>query len=134
MLVINNGRLVADDNPTHLAALLTGEHKLLFRVAGPQNQVVARLRAIDGVKSVTPTIEAEPGAFDYQVESAENVDIRRPAFFALAQAGYPVLRLTNQDLSLEEVFVRLTENKPSVRPEKKKKTADDPSAQEEKQQ
>ena len=62
------------------------------------------------------------------------MDIRRPAFFALAQAGYPVLRLTNQDLSLEEVFVRLTENKPSVRPEKKKKTADDPSAQEEKQQ
>ena len=103
-------------------------------LTGEQALAYARLRAIDGVKSVTPTIEAEPGAFDYQVESAENVDIRRPAFFALAQAGYPVLRLTNQDLSLEEVFVRLTENKPSARPEKKKKTADAPSAQEEKQQ
>ena len=86
------------------------------------------------MKSVQPTIEAEPGAFEYQVESAENVDIRKPAFFALSQAGYPILRLTNQDLSLEEVFVRLTEKAPSTRPEKKNKSAAAPAAQEEKQQ
>lgn len=134
VLVINNGRLVADDNPVHLSAMLTGEHKLLFRIAGPQAQIVSRLRSIDGVKSVQPTIEAEPGAFEYQVESAENVDIRKPAFFALSQAGYPILRLTNQDLSLEEVFVRLTEKAPSTRPEKKNKSAAAPAAQEEKQQ
>jgi ABC-2 type transport system ATP-binding protein len=58
VLVINEGRMVADDKPEHLAALVSGKHKLQFRIAGPKDQIVSRLRAVDGVKSVTPTIEA----------------------------------------------------------------------------
>jgi len=125
VLVINNGRLVADDNPTHLSAMLTGEHKLQFRIAGPQAQILSKLRSVDGVKSVNATIESEPGAFEYLVESAENVDVRRPIFNALSQAGYPILRLMNQDLTLEEVFVRLTEKKPASRPPKKTANAEE---------
>ncbi len=134
VLVINNGRLVADDNPVHLSAMLTGEHKLQFRIAGPQQQILSKLRAVDGVKSANATIESEPGAFEYLVESAENVDVRKPIFFTLAQAGFPILRLMNQDLTLEEVFVRLTENKPKTRPEKRANTAEAPAAQEETKQ
>ena len=108
VLVINNGRLVADDTPTHLSALLTGEHKLEDRLAGPKEKIVQVLRSVDGVKVVTPTIEAEPGAFEYLVESAEHLDVRKLIFSALSKAGYPVLLLKNQDLSLEDVFIQLT--------------------------
>ncbi len=108
VLVINNGRLVADDTPTHLSALLTGEHKLEYRIAGPKDKIVQVLRSVDGVKVVTPTIEAEPGAFEYLVESAEHLDVRKLIFSALSKAGYPVLLLKNQDLSLEDVFIQLT--------------------------
>ena len=108
VLVINNGRLVADDTPTHLSALLTGEHKLEYRIAGPKDKIVQVLRSVDGVKVVTPTIEAEPGAFEYLVESAEHLDVRKLIFSALSRAGYPVLLLKNQDLSLEDVFIQLT--------------------------
>jgi ABC-2 type transport system ATP-binding protein len=101
---------VADDKPEHLSALVSGKHKLQFRIAGPKDQIVSRLRAVDGVKSVTPTIEAESGAFDYLVESAENLDVRKPIFATLASAGYPILLLKNQDLSLEDVFIKLTES------------------------
>mgnify|MGYP002771011202 FL=1 len=108
VLVINNGRLVADDTPTHLSALLTGEHKLEYRIAGPKDKITQVLRSVDGVKVVTPTIEAEPGAFEYLVESAEHLDVRKLIFSALSRAGYPVLLLKNQDLSLEDVFIQLT--------------------------
>ena len=108
VLVINNGRLVADDTPTHLSALLTGEHKLEYRIAGPKDKITQVLRSVDGVKVVTPTIEAEPGAFEYLVESAEHLDVRKLIFAALSRAGYPVLLLKNQDLSLEDVFIQLT--------------------------
>ena len=113
VLVINNGRLVADDTPTHLSALLTGEHKLEYRIAGPKDKIVQVLRSVDGVKVVTPTIEAEPGAFEYLVESAEHLDVRKLIFAALSKAGYPVLMLKNQDLSLEDVFIQLTADKKS---------------------
>ncbi len=113
VLVINNGRLVADDTPTHLSALLTGEHKLEYRIAGPKDKIVQVLRSVDGVKVVTPTIEAEPGAFEYLVESAEHLDVRKLIFSALSKAGYPVLLLKNQDLSLEDVFIQLTADQKS---------------------
>ena len=113
VLVINNGRLVADDTPTHLSALLTGEHKLEYRIAGPKDKITQVLRSVDGVKVVTPTIEAEPGAFEYLVESAEHLDVRKLIFSALSRAGYPVLLLKNQDLSLEDVFIQLTADKKS---------------------
>ena len=113
VLVINNGRLVADDTPTHLSALLTGEHKLEYRIAGPKDKIVGVLRSVDGVKVVTPTIEAEPGAFEYLVESAEHLDVRKLIFSALSKAGYPVLLLKNQDLSLEDVFIQLTADQKS---------------------
>ena len=71
------------------------------------------LRSVDGVKVVTPTIEAEPGAFEYLVESAEHLDVRKLIFAALSKAGYPVLLLKNQDLSLEDVFIQLTADKKS---------------------
>ena len=113
VLVINNGRLVADDTPTHLSALLTGEHKLEYRIAGPKDKIVGVLRSVDGVKVVTPTIEVEPGAFEYLVESAEHLDVRKLIFSALSRAGYPVLLLKNQDLSLEDVFIQLTADQKS---------------------
>ena len=71
--------------------------------------------AVDGVKTVTPTVEAEPGAFEYLVETAEHIDARKLIFQALASAGYPVLLLKNQDLSLEDVFIQLTADKKTAR-------------------
>ena len=56
------------------------------RITAPENaQILSRLRVVDGVKSANVTIESEPGAFEYLVESAENVDVRRPIFNTLAQ-------------------------------------------------
>ena len=115
VLVINNGRLVADDTPTHLSAMLTGEHKLEYRIAGPKDKIVPLLRSVDGVKSVTATIEAEPGAYEYLVESAEHLDVRKLIFATLSKSGYPVLLLKNQDLSLEDVFIQLTADKKSAK-------------------
>ena len=110
VLVINNGTLVADDTPTHLSAMLTGDHKLEYRIAGPKEKIVQVLRSVDGVRTVTPTIQAEPGAYEYLVESDEHLDVRKLIFQALSKAGYPVLMLKNQDLSLEDVFIQLTTN------------------------
>lgn len=112
VLVINKGELVADDTPDHLSALITGDHKHSFRIYGPKDQVVAKLKAVDGVRSVLPTIEAEPGAFEYLVESVENLDVRKTIFNALARAGYPILQLKNQELTLEDIFIKLVEDKP----------------------
>ena len=111
VLVINEGKLVADDHPENLSAILTGDRKLSVRIAGPMDAVRRVLRSVDGVMYAEATVKAEDGAYDYIVEAKPNIDIRKPMFTALARAGYPILQLKSMDLTLEEVFIRLVEKK-----------------------
>ena len=111
VLVINNGQIVADDSPDNLSAMITGDRKLTVRVAGPRDLVRKILRSIDGVQFADVTVQAEQGSFDFLVEAKPNVDIRKPMFTALAKAGYPILQLKSMDLSLEDIFLKLVEDK-----------------------
>ena len=111
VLVINNGQIVADDKPENLSAMITGDRKLSVRVAGPQDMVRKILRSIEGVQFADVTVQAEKGSYDFLVEARPNVDIRKPMFMALAKAGYPILQLKSMDLSLEDIFLSLVEEK-----------------------
>ncbi|MFE6798962.1 ABC transporter ATP-binding protein [Paenibacillus chitinolyticus] len=42
------------------------------------------------------------------VSSADSTDIREPLFFRLAEAGYPILEMKRESLSLEDIFLKLT--------------------------
>ena len=108
VLVISDGVIVADDRPENLANLVAGERNLTVRVAGPRDEVLPVLHGQDGVKSVQALGEMEPDAWDYIVQPDENVDVRKPLFQALAQANYPILKLVPQNVSLEEIFIKLT--------------------------
>ncbi|MCL1806369.1 MAG: ABC transporter ATP-binding protein [Oscillospiraceae bacterium] len=109
VLVIANGRIVADDKPENLSAAVAGERNLLVRVAGAKDNIQQLLRSLDGVKSAQCLGEMETGSFDFLVESKPNIDIRKPLFSALAKAGTPILMLRPQDASLEDIFLKLTE-------------------------
>lgn len=108
VLVINNGTIVANDTPEKLSANISGEHKLSVQVAGPQASVMSVLRSVDGMTSVTLRRDNEDGTATFVIESDPNVDIRKPMFYALAKAGYPILSLQPLDMSLEDIFLRLT--------------------------
>ena len=115
VLVINNGQIVADDKPDNLSAMITGDRKLIVRVAGPRDNVRKILRSVEGVQFADVTVQSEKGSYDFLVEAKPNVDIRKPMFTALAKAGYPILQLKSMDLSLEDIFIKLTEEKKMVR-------------------
>jgi ABC-2 type transport system ATP-binding protein len=109
VLVIANGVIVADDKPENLAGAVSGERTLVVRVAGSKNIVQQLLRGVDGVQNARPLGEMETGSCDFLVESTPGIDVRKPLFSALAKAGYPILMLRPQDASLEDIFLKLTE-------------------------
>ena len=108
VLVINNGSIVANDTPENLSTSLSGEHMLTVRVAGPQEGVENILRNTEGVRSAVFAGEHEKNAVDFTVETDPQFDVRKPIFYALAKAGYPILELRPQDMSLEDIFLELT--------------------------
>ncbi|MDL2288618.1 ABC transporter ATP-binding protein [Oscillospiraceae bacterium OttesenSCG-928-F05] len=110
VLVISEGKIVADDTADTLSTAIAGEHRLTVRVAGDAKNALNTLRAVDGVRSVTQLTQMEPGSMDFAVESSSAIDIRKPMFTALSKAGQPILMLKPQEMSLEDIFITLTDD------------------------
>ena len=108
VIVINNGRLVADGATDSLAHDLSAEHRLIARIEGPENDVVAAIRTLEHIEEVYSLGEKEPGVFEVSIEAKAGYDLRRNLFALLTRKGWPLLALKNTDLTLEEVFLQLT--------------------------
>ncbi len=108
IVVINKGCLVADGTPDGLSHSLSTDHKLIVRLEGGQTQVLNALKAMKDVLSVQCFGEKEPGVFEYAVEGREGRDLRRGVFQLAVKRNWPILSLSNSELSLEDVFLRLT--------------------------
>jgi len=108
VIIINKGRIAAVDTPENLSRGLNHERRLIARIAGTENQVLKTIKEIEGVKYVDVQGQKEPDTLDYIIEAEENIDIRKPLFYALSKGGYPILMLKSIDLSLEDIFLQLT--------------------------
>ena len=108
VVIIHHGRIVARDTIDNLAAGMSGSHKLTFRVAGPQDQALAAVKAIPDVVKVDALGSREEGTAEIYVEARKDHDIRKSVFFAMAKANLPIVRMTSADYSLEDIFVQLT--------------------------
>ena len=81
---------------------------MIARIDGPEKEVEHALIAMENVKEVLCYGEKEKGVFEFSIETDEDHDVRRNLFALLARKGWPLLSLRNTDLTLEEVFLRLT--------------------------
>jgi ABC-2 type transport system ATP-binding protein len=108
VIVIHNGKIVADDTPGNLSDGLSGSAELLVRVAGPPKGVRALLESLPGVAGVEQRQPGEKSARDFALTLKKGSDVRKELFFALSEKRWPLLGLRSAETSLEDVFLRLT--------------------------
>ena len=108
ILIINRGRLVADGTPFELERSMSGDHHVTARIEGAADEVEQALSEMKGVRSVRNFGEKEPGAYEYEIDAEKGADLRRPLFSLAAKRSWPILSMQSSDLSLEDVFLRLT--------------------------
>ena len=118
ILIINNGEIVADDTADNLAKSLSADHTIKLRVQGPEAEVKKTLLGIRGVVSAKCLGVVEKGSLDFEIEPAEDADVRKDVSTRIADRGWPILELSTEELSLENIFLRLTDGKIKV-PSKK---------------
>ena len=104
VVMINNGKIVADSATETLGETVNGGGVLSLEVEGSSNTVREAIGAVEGVKRVTKGVGNA-----YTVEFESGVDVRRGVFYALAKANCPILSMRSGGLTLEESFLRLTE-------------------------
>lgn len=103
IIVISNGKIVADAKTDELSSTVAGLNQLELTVEGSSSAISSAINEVYGVKKVTST-----GANRYTVDYDTDVDIRKGVFKALVKADCTILEMKNGGLSLEESFLKLT--------------------------
>ncbi len=108
VIIINHGKIVADNTPDELSHALSNDLSVVVRVAGTEDELIRILNSVKDVEAVNCLGQKESGTLDFVVTPKEGADIRRDLSARLAERGkYPIMLASNQ-LSLEQVFMRLT--------------------------
>ncbi len=109
VIIINKGQIIADDTPDSLSYKLSSDHSLVARIACNEDDMLAALSSVKGVKRVTSLGKKEDGAYDFNIVPEDGEDIRAAVFKRVSERGKTLLALASNDISLEQIFLRLTE-------------------------
>ncbi|PYQ22308.1 MAG: MFS transporter, partial [Acidobacteria bacterium] len=107
VVIINKGRVVAEDTPENLTRRLRGAGALRLEVRGEEAPVVAALRTLPGVLQVKAKAHHD-GLLTLEVEAEAGRDVRADLARAIVTKGFALLALQQVGMSLEEIFLHLT--------------------------
>lgn len=104
VVIISNGQIVGSGTPQSLTAEMgEGGEILRAQIAGPQAEVVQLVSGISGVIDVQTE-----GEQSFLVTTAPGRDVRDQLSSAVVGAGYGLRELRSQEVSLEDIFLKLT--------------------------
>jgi ABC-2 type transport system ATP-binding protein len=106
VMIMNKGRIIAVDRPKNLSARLEGGQRYDIEISGPYKAVISRLKKIKGVQDVTATGSGESRIYQVFLESGS--DRRDEISSAIIESGFRLLGLQIHEMSLEDIFLRLT--------------------------
>ncbi len=106
VLIINKGKIVAEDTTENLQARLLGAERVVIRVRGEADEELAK--AIKLIKGVRDVEIKNDGAVEFEFASGK--DLRPEVAKQIIKSGYDLLELRPLGMSLEEIFLELTGN------------------------
>lgn len=106
IIIIDKGKIVADSRAEELSRSKGKEYRYIVRIKGDKQSVVNILRGIDGLVRANSKSTDKPDVFDYGIECTR--DVREDMFCALAESGNPILALRQREMTLEEIFIKIT--------------------------
>lgn len=109
VLIIAQGKLIAKGTPEELAGKLAAKGSISATAQGSREAVLAAAATVPGLSNLRVTAE-KGGEVSFTAVSEAGTDLRGALSLALARANCPVLNLSAESMSLEDVFLQLTEH------------------------
>ena len=105
VLIINKGKIVAEDTTENLQARLLGAERVVVRVRGEADELASSIKTVKGVRKVETL---DDGGVEFEFASGK--DLRPEVARQVIGDGYDLLELRPLGMSLEEIFLELTGN------------------------
>jgi ABC-2 type transport system ATP-binding protein len=103
VLIINKGKIVAEDTTENLQARLIGAERVMLRVRGEADELAKTIKLVKGVQGVETK---EDGSVEFEFASGK--DVRPEVAKQVINSGYDLIELRPLGMSLEEIFLELT--------------------------
>jgi len=109
VMIINKGKLIVSDTPENLSKHIGGSNGLHLEVKGNAETIK---EALSGIKEITRIdTDNKHGAYvKVSIYSAEENDIREEVFYSLSSAKCPIMDMQSSRMSLEDIFLELTQS------------------------
>jgi ABC-2 type transport system ATP-binding protein len=116
VVIINKGKVVAEDTPDNLTQRLKGAATLRLEVRGEPARVLDTLRTLPGVLSLREVREANRESVTLEVEAEAGRDLRAELARRVLGGGFDLLGLSEAGMSLEDIFLHLTTSDAAAEP------------------
>jgi gliding motility-associated transport system ATP-binding protein len=108
VLIINKGSIVAEDTPENLQSRLVGSQRVVLRVRGDSDGLETTVKKVKGTRGIEVK-DADTVEFEF----SSGQDVRPQVAKAVIQAGYELIEMRPVGMSLEEIFLELTQENSS---------------------
>jgi ABC-2 type transport system ATP-binding protein len=105
VLIINKGKIVTEDTPDNLQSRLMGSQRVILRVRGDSDNLDATVKKVKGARNIE---SKDSDTVEFEI-SADH-DVRPQVAKAVIQAGYELIEMRPVGMSLEEIFLELTQD------------------------
>ena len=108
ILIISRGKLVASDTPENLEKMLGESDTVEIETEAEPAVIEGALKNVPGIERVV-VMEKTDGIIRAQIHEKKGEDVRARIFSAFAGRGLTLLTLRRLSVSLEDVFMELTQ-------------------------
>ena len=109
IMIINKGKLVASDTTENLSHMTFGSNTLDVVIKSDKERLEGVLHRVEEIQELEWK-SYENGVCEVAIKTAENVDLREKLFYLMAANQMPILEMNTTKVSLEDVFLELTQN------------------------
>ena len=106
VLIIHKGKIVADGTPDLLRQNMSKGQRLLLELKAPASLAHETLSKLPGVERAV--IQKEVNSHVVLTLESQDADLREAVFELAVEKRWPILQMTPETFSLEEVFRQLT--------------------------
>ena len=130
VMIINHGKLVASDTTENLSKMTLGSNTLELTIKGTKEEVNKLVSPLEMIRELEWMQSEEEDCVNLKITTEERTDIREQLFYLMAEHKLPILKMESTRISLEDIFLELTEEGNEVVQEDSSEAASEEAEQE----
>ena len=107
VVIINNGKLVAEDTPENLENRTCNKNIIYITVEDSDNKTEKMTEKIKAIEKIKYIEELEDKTKKYEIIGSTEEDLRKTIFTEFAKEGITILEMKKPEATLEDAFMKI---------------------------